>query len=232
MGLLLNFSTPIILLLAFLVNRKQDITKKKRKRKRAPEVFTNGNICAILRMIFREVIILHKRSILKLANAGMLFALGLVLPFLTGQIPEIGNLLLPMHLPVLLCGFVCGPIYGSVVGFTLPLVRSFIFGMPALFPSAVTMAFELMAYGFFTAFIYSFFKKKTLLSIYLSLIPAMLIGRAVKGVANAIAYGISDKAYSFGAFISGAFAEAVPGIILQLILIPAVLIALRQANLK
>ena len=87
---------------------------------------------------------MKKQSILRLANAGMLFALGLVLPFLTGQIPEIGNLLLPMHLPVLLCGFVCGGIYGSIVGFTLPLVRSLIFGMPALFPSAVTMAFELM----------------------------------------------------------------------------------------
>ena len=162
----------------------------------------------------------------------MLFSIGLVLPFLTGQIPEIGNLLLPMHLPVLLCGFICGKIYGGIVGFSLPLVRSLIFGMPVLFPSAVTMAFELMAYGFFTAFIYSFFRKKTLLSIYLSLIPAMLIGRAVKGAANAIAYGVSDKAYSFGAFISGAFAEAVPGIILQLLLIPAVLIALKKAKIS
>lgn len=175
---------------------------------------------------------MKKQSILRLANAGMLFALGLVLPFLTGQIPEIGNLLLPMHLPVLLCGFVCGGIYGSIVGFTLPLVRSLIFGMPALFPSAVTMSFELMAYGLFTALLWSLFKKKTLLSIYLSLVPAMLIGRAVKGVANAIAYGVSDKAYSFGAFISGAFVEAIPGIILQLILIPAVLIALRKAKIS
>ena len=181
---------------------------------------------------FLGVMTLNKKSILNLANAGMLFALGLVLPFLTGQIPEIGNLLLPMHLPVLLCGFVCGKIYGGIVGFPLPLVRSLISGMPVLFPSAVTMAFELMAYGFFTAFIYSFFRKKTLLSIYLSLIPAMLIGRAVKGMANAIAYGVSDKAYSFAAFISGAFVEAVPGIILQLVLIPAVLLALKRANVK
>ena len=175
---------------------------------------------------------MNRKSILNLTYAGVLFALGLVLPFVTGQIPEIGKLLLPMHLPVLLCGFLCGKIYGCAVGFSLPLVRSLIFGMPVIFPSAVTMAPELMAYGLFAALFYSFFKKKTLFSIYASLIPAMLIGRAVKGVANAIAYGVSDKAYSFGAFISGAFVEAVPGIILQLILMPAVLLALKKANLK
>ena len=175
---------------------------------------------------------MNRKNILNLTYAAMLFALGLVLPFLTGQIPEIGNLLLPMHLPVLLCGFVCGPIYGAAVGFTLPIIRSFIFGMPVFYPSAVTMAFELMAYGFFTGFLYLLFKKKNLFAIYASLIPAMLIGRAVKGVANAIALGISDKPYSFAAFISGAFTEAIPGIVLQLILIPAVLLALKKAKLK
>ena len=94
-----------------------------------------------------------KTSTINLVYAAMFFAIGLVLPFVTGQVPEIGNLLLPMHLPVLLCGFICGPIYGSVVGVFLPIVRSLIFGMPALLPSAVTMAFELMAYGFFTGFV-------------------------------------------------------------------------------
>ena len=220
-----NFSNCCFFL--FASKKQKDLAKP------AFWVFTNADIYDILNANSgKRRTDLKKASIINLANAGMLFALGLVLPFLTGQIPEIGNLLLPMHLPVLLCGFVCGKIYGSIVGFTLPLARSLIFGMPVLFPSAVTMAFELMAYGFFTAFIYSFFKKKTLFSIYLSLIPAMLIGRAVKGVANAIAYGVSDKAYSFAAFISGAFAEAVPGIILQLLLIPAVLIALKKAKIS
>ena len=175
---------------------------------------------------------MSRKNILNLTYAAMLFALGRVLPFLTGQIPEIGNLLLPMHLPVLLCGFVCGPIYGAAVGFTLPIIRSFIFGMPVFYPSAVTMAFELLAYGFFTGFLYLLFKRKNLFAIYASLIPAMLIGRVIKGIANAIAFGISDKPYSFAAFISGAFTEAIPGIVLQLILIPAVLLALKKAKLK
>ena len=91
-------------------------------------------------MVISGVICLTKKSILNLTYSGFLFSLGLLLPFLTGQIPEIGNLLLPMHLPVLLCGFICGPIYGCAVGFTLPIIRSLIFGMPMLYPSAVTMA--------------------------------------------------------------------------------------------
>ena len=175
---------------------------------------------------------MNKASIINLANAGMLFALGLVLPFLTGQIPEIGNLLLPMHIPVLLCGFVCGCKYGFAVGFLLPVIRSLIFGMPVLYPSALNMAFELAAYGFFTGFIYLIFRKKNLISVYITLISAMLIGRGVKGIAAAIIYGVADKAYSFSMFIGGAFIEAVPGIILQLILIPAIMVALKMASIK
>ena len=173
-----------------------------------------------------------KDQILNLVYESMMFALGLTLPFLTGQIPDIGNMLLPMHLPVLLCGFVCGYKYGFLVGATLPVIRSFMFGMPVLFPSAVTMAFELCAYGFITGFVYMKMKKKNIASVYISLICAMLIGRIIKGCANAVCYGIISKTYTFGMFISGAFVEAVPGIILQLILIPAILISVKKASVK
>lgn len=175
---------------------------------------------------------MKKEAIYNLATASMLFALGLVLPFLTGQIPEIGNMLLPMHLPVLLCGFICGWKYGLLVGASLPILRSLMFGMPALYPSAVTMAFELCAYGFITGFLHCLFKKKNIASVYLTLIPAMLIGRIIKGIANAICYGIINKGYSFAMFISGAFIEAVPGIILQIILIPAILVAIKRTSVK
>jgi thiamine transporter ThiT len=175
---------------------------------------------------------MKNKTVKNLVTASMLFATGLVLPFLTGQIPEIGNLLLPMHIPVLLCGFVCGWKYGLTVGFTLPITRSLIFGMPILYPSAVNMAFELAAYGFVTGFIYMLCRRKNLKSIYISLISAMLIGRAVKGASAAIIYGVADKAYSFSMFIGGAFVEAVPGIILQLLLIPTVMVALKRARVK
>lgn len=174
---------------------------------------------------------MNKNAIQNLAAAAMLFALGLVLPFVTGQIPEIGNMLLPMHLPVLLCGFVCGWKYGLATGALLPIVRSLIFGMPPLFPNAVTMTFELAVYGFLTGFLYCIFKKKNIVSVYISLIIAMIAGRIIKGIANAVCYGIADKGYTFMMFISGAFIEAVPGIIIQLILIPTVLVATKKAKI-
>lgn len=175
---------------------------------------------------------MNKKFIQNLVSAAMLFALGLILPFVTGQIPEIGNMLLPMHLPVLLCGFICGPKYGLAVGALLPIMRSLMFSMPPLYPSAVTMAFELAAYGFLTGFLYLIFKKKNITSVYISLIAAMIAGRIIKGIANAICYGIINKGYTFMMFISGAFLEAIPGIIIQLILIPAVLLATKKATLK
>ena len=174
----------------------------------------------------------NKRMVYNLVCASMLFALGLVLPFLTGQIKEVGNMLLPMHLPVLLCGFISGYKYGFVIGALLPIIRSLIFGMPVLYPSAVTMAFELCAYGFFTGFIYILLKRKNLVSVYISLVSAMLIGRVIKGVANAIFYGIADRGYTFTMFILGAFVEAFPGILIQLVLIPAILVAIKKAKIK
>ena len=83
----------------------------------------------------------------KLAYAALFLALCLVLPMLTGQIPQIGSMLLPMHIPVLLCGLVCGWQYGAAVGFVAPLLRSVLFGMPPMYPVAIAMAFELLTYG-------------------------------------------------------------------------------------
>jgi hypothetical protein len=163
----------------------------------------------------------------------MLFALGLVLPFLTGQIPEIGNLLLPMHLPVLLAGFIVGWKYATVIGATLPIVRSLIFSMPPLYPTALAMAFELAAYGALTGIFYLLvFKKRAIGEVYISLVIAMLGGRAIKGIVSAILYGTAEKPYTFALFISGTFLEAIPGIVLQFILIPAILLAIKRTKIK
>ena len=94
------------------------------------------------------------KPVKKLVLAGMFLALGMILPFITGQVPQIGNMLCPMHIPVLLCGFICGWQYGLVVGFITPLLRSFMFGMPPVYPTAIVMAFELMTYGFLSGFLY------------------------------------------------------------------------------
>ena len=120
------------------------------------------------------------KNLKKLVLSGMFLALGIVLPFVTGQIPQIGSMLCPMHIPVLLCGFICGWQYGLVVGLIVPVLRSMMFGMPPMFPTATAMAFELMTYG----------------------------------------------------FLAGALLNAVPGIALQLVLIPVIMVSLDKAGIK
>lgn len=160
----------------------------------------------------------------------MFLAIGLVLPFLTGQIKEIGNMLLPMHIPVYLCAFICSWKYGMVMGLVLPIMRSAIFHMPVMYPNAVAMAIELATYGLVAGYLYGKSKYKCIKALYKCMIPAMVIGRVVWGVTQVVLLGIGGKAYTMSAFISGAFLNAIPGIILQLILIPAIMVALGRAK--
>ena len=159
----------------------------------------------------------------KLILSALFLAIGMVLPLLTAQIKEIGDSLLPMHLPVLLCGLICGPWYGGSVGLVLPFLRSFFFGMPPIYPNAVWMALELAAYGLVIGLMYSRCKKFSNWYLYISLIIAQLAGRVVWGIAKAVLLGVGENAFTFAAFITGGFVDALPGIILQLILIPVIL---------
>lgn len=174
---------------------------------------------------------MKSKEIKNITLSAMLLGLGLVLPFLTGQIQVIGKMLLPMHLPVLLCGLICGWQYGAVIGFVTPLLRSFMFGMPALYPTAIAMAFELASYGFFIGFLFSHSKWQCIKSLYRSLIISMIAGRAVSGLANIILLGLKGGAYSLSAFIAAHFTSAIPGIILQLTLIPAIMLLLNRTHL-
>ena len=154
----------------------------------------------------------------RLTASAMCLALCIVLPFLTGQIREIGRLLSPMHFPVLLCGLLCGWQYGLAVGFVAPLLRSLLFYMPPLFPSAVGMAFELATYGAVSALLYAAFRKKSW-AVYPALIGAMILGRAFQLVLLGVGY---TETYSFGAFLASYVTGTLPGIILQLVFIPPV----------
>ena len=164
----------------------------------------------------------NTRSIKRLTLAAMFLAIGQILPFITGQIPQIGKMLSPMHFPIFLCGYICGWKYGGIVGFICPLLRSVLFGMPVMYPSAIGMAFELMTYGIVSGLLSEKFGTKPLWRVYLSLIPAMLIGRLVWGLAQIVLLGINGGAFTFNAFMAGVFINAVPGIILQLIIIPLI----------
>lgn len=160
----------------------------------------------------------------------MLLALCLVLPMITGGIPQIGNMLCPMHIPVLLCGFICGWQYGGIIGFIAPLMRSVIFGAPVMYPMALCMAFELCTYGVSAGLALKLMPRKNIF-IYPALIISMVAGRAVWGAARLITAGVSGSAFGFSAFISGAFTAALPGIILQLVIIPPIVMALRKTKI-
>ena len=166
----------------------------------------------------------------RLTVSAMFLAIGLVLPFLTGQIPRIGSMLLPMHLPALLCGFVCGPLWGLVTGMVMPLLRSLLFQMPVMVPMALAMAFELGAYGLVAGLLNRLFPKKTGY-VYLALAIAMVAGRIAFGLAMAVILGLGGSGYSLAAFFTAAFVQAVPGLILQFILVPLCVAALRKAHL-
>ncbi len=172
-----------------------------------------------------------KNPVLRLTLAAMFLAVGLVLPFFTGQIPQIGKMLLPMHIPVLLCGLICGWQYGLCIGFVLPFLRSFLFGMPVLFPTGIAMAFELATYGVTVGLAYAHSRWKCVIALYRSMLLAMLLGRIVWGFLQVLLLGIGGNGFTWQMFMAGAFFNAVPGIILQLILIPAVMIALNRTGL-
>lgn len=174
---------------------------------------------------------MKRKSLVNLTLSAMFLAIGLVLPFLTGQIQQFGNMLLPMHIPVFLCGLICGWQYGLAVGFILPLMRSFIFGMPMLYPMAIAMAFELATYGFLSGFIYSHSRWHCILSLYRAMLAAMIAGRIVWGAVEIVLLGLAGNSFTWTMFISGAVLNAIPGIILQLIFIPAMMFALNKTGL-
>ncbi len=172
----------------------------------------------------------HQTATLRLVYAAVCLALCILLPFLTGQIPEIGSMLCPMHIPVLLAGFLCGPWWAMGVGFVAPLLRYILFGMPPLLPVGIPMMFELLVYGLAVGLLYRRLTGKPG-RVYASLIGGMLAGRVVWGIAALTVYGAMSKPFTWAAFFAGAVVNAIPGIILHLILIPVLVFALRKARI-
>ncbi|MBE7056818.1 MAG: ECF transporter S component [Ruminococcaceae bacterium] len=169
-------------------------------------------------------------TVKKLVISAMFIAIGIVLPFLTGQIPEIGQMLLPMHIPVMLCGFICGWPYGLAVGFITPVLRSFMFGQPILFPMAIAMAFELATYGASCGLLYKIFPNKKW-AFYPELVIAMILGRVTYVLAMTVISGVSSVEFGALAWIASALPEAVPGLILQIVIIPVLMMVLQESKL-
>ena len=164
-------------------------------------------------------------QIRKLTYSALYLAIALVLPFLTGQIPEIGSMLCPMHIPALLCGFVCGWPWGLAVGFVSPLLRSLLFGMPTAY-TAAAMAFELAAYGAVSGILYRIFPRRNW-SVYVTLIAAMIVGRLEWG-------GVQFKMADFDFLLEQAIQlrkEVPERSVAQIILIPILVITMEKAKL-
>ena len=173
----------------------------------------------------------HSKNIKNLVLSAMFIAIGIVLPFLTGQLQQIGNMMLPMPLPVLICGLICGWKYGGAVGFILPILRFAMFGRPPIFPIGAAMAFELAAYGIIAGWMYNHSRWQCIISLYRSLITAMIGGRLVWGVVRVLFTGVAGEAFTWQMFLSGALFTAIPGIIIQLIFIPALMVALDRTGM-
>jgi riboflavin transporter FmnP len=170
-----------------------------------------------------------KSNTQKLVYTAICIALGLLLPKVNQiiPIPNIGTIIAPMHIAVLLSGFLCGMPYAMICGMVLPLLSFAINGMPPIYPIGISMVFELGAYGAIVAFLYKYTKGK----IYVSLIGGMIGGRIVMGVANAVIFGLAGTPYGMQAFISAAFITAIPGIMIHLIVVPAIIYAMKKAKL-
>ncbi len=167
----------------------------------------------------------------KMTYSAMFLAIAMVLPLITGQIQQIGRALSPMHIPVLLCGFMCGWPWGLAVGLIAPMLRSVIFGMPAII-DALAMTFELAAYGAAAGILYRVLPQKKW-AIYAALVTAMIIGRCIWGLARLaiVAAGLVGEPFTAAAFLAGAVTGAIPGIIMHIAVIPVLVMVMEREGL-
>ena len=170
----------------------------------------------------------------ELVLTAMLLALGMVLPFLTGQIPAIGQMISPLHIPAFICGLTCGWQWGLALGVVLPILRSMVFGMPPLVAVAIPMAFELAVYGAVCGLLYPLFTRQTkrLPAMLAALVVAMIAGRLVGGAAKAVVMGLTGGSYTFAAFVAGYFTSTLVGAAIHLVLVPTVVAAVEKFGIR
>ena len=173
---------------------------------------------------------MQKKSAVKTSIiTAVCIALCVVLPQAFHAIPNAGSIYLPMHIPVLLCGLICGWPYGLLCGLAGPALSALITGMP---PAAVLpgMMVECGVYGLAAGLLMQLVRTKRLYAdLYISLVAAMLLGRVVSGAAKALIF--SAGSYSMASWVAGSFVTALPGIIIQLALLPSIVYALMRARL-
>lgn len=173
---------------------------------------------------------MYKMSSVKRSSiCAMCIALCYVLPLAFHALAA-GSMLSPMHIPVLLCGIICGPGYGAFCGIAGPVLSSVLSGMPTA-TGLISMVPELLTYGLVCGLLMKIVRTKQLISdLYISMIPAMIAGRLAGGIADALFYLGTTGEYSITMFVSSYFVGSLPGIIAQLILVPALVLTLEKAR--
>lgn len=167
-----------------------------------------------------------KNNVKNIVFSALCLAIGIIIPIYFHMLGSgFGSVFLPLHIPVLICGLICGWGYGGAVGLMLPLICSTLTGMPPVYPVAVAMMFELCAYGIISGLLHKKY------NVYISLFGAMLGGRIVSGIAYTVLLGFAGKSYSFPTFIISSFVTALPGIVIQILLIPVLVKVLTQAKI-
>lgn len=164
----------------------------------------------------------------KLTLSAICLALCVLLPLLFHAVPNGGSIFLPMHIPALICGLMCGGVYGGLCGLLGPLLSSLITSMPPL-AYAPSMMVECAVYGLACGILMKYVKTgKNALDLYISLVSSMLLGRVVAGFAKALIFtpGISPFIWVGESLITG-----IPGVAIQLVLIPLLITALTKAGL-
>jgi riboflavin transporter FmnP len=170
------------------------------------------------------------QNLKKLSLSSMFIALGILLPFLAFGNPEFASIWLPMHIPVLIAGFILGAKHGLLVGILTPLLRSLLFGMPPLIPIAIIMSFELGTYGMIAGLAFNLFKKNNI-RVYLTLLSSMVLGRVIWGISAFLIFQLIGRTMTLQLFIESAFVIALPGIIFQIVFIPLFILYLERTGI-
>ena len=177
---------------------------------------------------------MKSKFVKKMTLSAMFLAMAVVFAMVSNNIPEIGNMLCPMHIPVIICGFLLGWKYAFFVGFLAPYLKFVLTGMPVLYPNCIAMSFELATYGLLSGLLFKLFNRlftNKFVSSYSTLIPTMLIGRVVWGLATFILLLFdSSKTITFVQYLKSAFVYSLPGILLQLCFIPVIVYFLLKTS--
>ena len=171
---------------------------------------------------------MKKNSIKNMTLTAVCIALCVVLPIAFHSIPDAGSVFLPMHIPVLICGMICGWPYGFICGLMGPLLSSALTGMPpvAILPA---MMLECGTYGLVSGIMLKLVHtRRTYGDLYIALVTAMLAGRVMSGIAKAL---IFMPGLSMTAWITASFVTALPGILIQLVFLPSVVMTLMKAKI-